>query len=248
MRLWPGLVCLLLVGCSGPHSSGGLWAQQELRQELVLYGVSDAQRADGARAYELGIADDALRSERSRLDELLGECGTTPRQPLTISDGDRIRDGNRIQAQGDPTRLAEIAQLALADWQLRRAPDTGDARHCAAAHASLDGRSTTQAADADDPFGSVTLATVVRDPAHQGATLDDATPNLALSSYALGYTDSLRARSPLPQYLAAVYGGTVLDAAVVPPSDQSAEERVDQLAPAHPEWEPDALYAALRTR
>ena len=73
-------------------------------------------------------------------------------------------------------------------------------------------------------------------------------PLVTLSAYALGAIDSVSAPAPLPQYLAAVYGefvssepvlGLVLD-------EESAAALVDQQAPAYADWEPDALYAALR--
>jgi hypothetical protein len=98
-----------------------------------------------------------------------------------------------------------------------------------------------------DPFASPPTATVQRDPSAPGILLDGAPPDTALSEYALGVVDSVRAPSPLPEYLAAVYGGTATtEAPPVIPSDASVAALVDQLAPAHPEWEPDALYVALR--
>ena len=51
--------------------------------------------------------------------------------------------------------------------------------------------------------------------------------------------------APLPQYLAWVYGGTLLTEAQ-PVDAETAAAGVDAQAPAYPEWEPDALYAALR--
>ena len=66
----------------------------------------------------------------------------------------------------------------------------------------------------------------------------------------------MRARAPLPQYLAAVYGGVLIDVDNPPalnihvagPDEQAGtpEAAVDLLAPAYPQWEPDAIYAALR--
>ncbi|MBV9172850.1 MAG: hypothetical protein JOZ81_22510 [Chloroflexi bacterium] len=242
------LLCLTLsVGCAPSPSSGGLWSQQELRQELVMFRFSNAQRADGARAYQLGVADQQLASERARLQDLATNC-PGPSQALEVSTGDRVRDGIRIQAQGDAARLASIAQLAMADWQLRRAASTGDAGFCEAARASLAGQKQQPRPVADDPFAAARPATVERDPAHPGLVLDNPPVDQALSSYALGAADGVRANSPFPEYLAWVYGGTA--SAQVPSisNDLSAEQLVDALALTHPEWEPDALYAALRMR
>jgi hypothetical protein len=75
---------------------------------------------------------------------------------------------------------------------------------------------------------------------------DHRDPLVALSLYATRSVDRVRAAAPLPQYLAAVYGGQLLVGAARPDlGGQSPEAVVDDLAPAHPEWEPDALYAAL---
>src|SRR5262249_41017916 len=121
MRLWLTFGCLLLVGCSGPASNGGLWAQQNLQQELALARLSDAQRAATARAFEVGVVDAALSQERARLEGLLDDCPGVQRQPLSVSTGDRTRDGIRIQSGNDATRVSTVALLALADWRLRRA-------------------------------------------------------------------------------------------------------------------------------
>jgi hypothetical protein len=68
----------------------------------------------------------------------------------------------------------------------------------------------------------------------------------ALSNYALGYVETLQAAAPLPQYLALVYGGSVVDSGDSAGMDsESAAMLVDEQAGAYPEWEPDALYAAL---
>jgi hypothetical protein len=241
-------VVALSVGCAPAPSSGGLWSQQELQQELAMFRLSDAQRADGARAYQLSVADSVLTSERSRLEALAANC-PGPSQALDISPGDRVRDGIRIQVEGDAGHLASVAQLSLADWQLRRAAATGDARFCDQARASLAGQAQAASHTQVDPFTSPRTATVVRDPAHAGLVLDNPPVDRALSSYAVQAADGVRASSPLPEYLAAVYGGTATATAPISlPSDLSAEQLVDQLAPAHPDWEPDALYAALRTQ
>jgi hypothetical protein len=238
----------LSVGCAPAASSGGLWAQAALQQELALFRLTDAQRAAGARAYELSLADRQLVSERDRLDQLARAC-PDPSQALPISSGNRVRDGIRIQVQGDAARLATVGQLALADWQLRRAASTGDEHFCDLARATLAGAGEAQQQPIEaDPFATPHAATVQRDAAHPGIALDNPPYDLALSSYVLGAVDTIRAAAPLPQYLAAVYGGTVEAEPAVFSNDRPAEQLVDQLAPAHPEWEPDALYAALRAR
>ena len=69
--------------------------------------------------------------------------------------------------------------------------------------------------------------------------------SVALSTYALGYVDTVQAMAPLPQYLAAVYGGgLVLGTATAPALNgaETPESLVDRFAPAYPDWEPDALY------
>jgi hypothetical protein len=67
-----------------------------------------------------------------------------------------------------------------------------------------------------------------------------------VSNYALGYLDTVQAPSPLPQYLAAVYGGSLQALPYAPLDAETAQTAVDRAAPAYPQWEPDALYAALR--
>jgi len=76
-----------------------------------------------------------------------------------------------------------------------------------------------------------------------------ADPLVALGLYATQSVDSVRAAAPLPQYLAAVYGGQVL-VGTAPPDlgGRPPESVVDDLAAAYPEWEPDALYAALSSQ
>jgi hypothetical protein len=90
-------------------------------------------------------------------------------------------------------------------------------------------------------------ATVSRDARQPGPTAGgDAEPLVQLSLYATQSVDAIRARAPLPQYLAAVYGGQLTLTMARPDlGGQSPEAVVDDLAPAYPEWEPDALYVAL---
>jgi len=244
MRLSVALGCLLLVSCTGSHSSGGLWAQQNLEQETAMFRLSDAQRADRAHAFELELADETLATERARIESSLQACPGSDRQPLGLSSGDRPRDSVRIRAQDDPGRLASLAQIALADWRLRRGRATGDARFCDEARQALVG--TVSAGAAAEVLSGLGLATVTRHPLH-GVAADQAWPvSVALSSYALGYVDTLQAAAPLPQYLAAVYGGDVLGAASgLASNGETPESLVDRFAPAYPAWEPDALYAAL---
>jgi hypothetical protein len=266
MRLRVGLACALLVtGCTGPHSTGALWAQQDVEQETAMFRIGDAQRAAQVQAFELGLADRALAAERARVEAGLADCPGSTRQPLAISSGDRVRDGIRVRAENDPTRLASVAQIALADWRLRRAQATGDARRCDDARQTLDGQALAAPTGGGSALGAQAAggaateagtlaqlltdlgdAVVSRDPL--GAVpADDSSwsANVTLSNYALGFVDTVQAASPLPQYLAAVYGGTLVHPPAADLGGRSAEAVVDELAPALPAWEPDAIYAAL---
>src|SRR5438445_10136383 len=108
MRLSFALCGLLLVaGCTGLHSTGALWVQQNLEQEAALFKLSDAQRADQAHIFEQALADEALASERSRLEHKLATCPGA-RQPLGVSPGDQVRDVIRIRAQADTARLEGV--------------------------------------------------------------------------------------------------------------------------------------------
>jgi hypothetical protein len=249
MRLSVALGCLLLVGCTGPHSTGALWAQQDLDQETAMFRLTDAQRADRTQAFELGLADETLVAERERIASNLHDCPGAERQPLGLSIGDRPRDSVRIRAQDDPVRLSSVAQIALADWRFRRALATGEASFCDDARQALAGRVSTAALP--DLLAGLGTATVSRDLAH-GVVADGAWPaSVALSNYALGYVDTVQAAAPLPHYLAAVYGGGLVPGSATAPRSSEAETPealVDRFAPAYPEWEPDALYAALVAR
>ena len=244
MRHCVALGCLLLVGCAGPHSTGALWAQQNLEQEAAFFRLSDAQRADQAQAFELSLADEVLRAERARVTAALQDC-PGERRPLTISTGDVTRDTIRLRAQGDALRKGSVAQIALADWYTRRGRATGEASLCERARTAL--TSPPPAAPDADLLATVGEATVTRDngAANQPA-LDTGDPLVALSLYATQAVDSVRAAAPLPHYLAAVYGGQIVERAVSPDlGRQPPEVLVDDLAPAYPDWEPDALYAVL---
>ncbi|HLZ30368.1 MAG TPA: hypothetical protein VKV73_23855 [Chloroflexota bacterium] len=248
MRLSVALGCLLLVGCTGPHSTGALWAQRDIEQETILYRLSDAQRVDRVRALELALADDVLAAERARITAGLSDCpGPGDSQSLAPSIGDKPRDTVRIQAGDDPARLASVAQIALADWRLRRARGTGEVHFCDQARQAL--AAVVSAQRSGDLLGAPGTATVTRDPSHALAGAVETWPgDTALSNYALGYVDTVQALTPLPQYLAAVYGGVLLEPPKAPPlNGATPESLVDQFAPAYPEWEPDALYAALTT-
>jgi hypothetical protein len=242
MRLSVAVACLLLAGCVGPHSSGGLWSLQNLEQELAVSRLTDEQRIARGRAVEVALADEAVAAEWARIDAALLNCPGDTRQALTVSPGDRVRDAVRLRIQDDQTRLAAVAQVALADWRVRRARATGDARFCDTAGAALAGGiSVPPRGDVIDGLG---MATVTRDPRTSNLSQESSDTAANLSNYALGVVDTVTARSPLPQYLAAVYGGVVEKRPVAAPNSQ-ADVLVDEFAPAYPEWEPDALYAAL---
>ena len=277
MRRLLALGCLLLVGCAGPHSTGALWSLQNQQREAVVFSQTDAQRAQAARAYELSLADESLAAERARVEVALLDCPGRPRA-MAISSGDAVRDSIRVRAQADAARLTAVAQVALADWRLRRARATGEARFCEAARAALTAAPTGSPTAGGPLLARLGQATVTRHPTASGATVGGdprvlrttmggepgqqdltapgdrtrqvrtpaADPLIALSLYATQSVDTVRAAAPLPQYLAAIYGGQLLAGAATPDlGGQSPEEVVDDLAPAHPEWEPDALYAAL---
>jgi hypothetical protein len=274
MRLWIALGGLLCVGCVGPHSSGALWAQQNLEQEMVQFRLTDAQRAQHAQATDLAVADDALAAERSRLTAALQACPTAELQPLAVSPGDRVRDGIRIQIGGDAVRSSGVAQLALADWRVRRANASGDEQWCGQARVALSRASGTpgealgresgtpgevSTSTVLERLGSATVARATSEAATAASlapvpraivqpTSDDQ-PLAALSLYAMGFADRVTAASPLPQYLAAVYGGSISNPTGMPDlAGRPPEQLVDELAPAFPQWEPDALYEALRPR
>src|SRR5205807_10544863 len=131
--------------------------------------------------------------------------------------------------------------------RLRRAQATGEAHFCDEARQALAGSPSTEPSAAELLTG-LGSTTIIREP--QDATVaedvsDDT--SLSLSNYALGYVDALQAPTPLPQYLAAVYGGVVVGADARPALDGQTpvEELVDRAAPAYPLWKPDAIYAAL---
>jgi len=236
-------LCLLLgsVACAGPNSSGALWTQQYTDQEKAYFSVSDAQHQAQARDFELGLADEGIRSEAQRIDATLQMCPAPP-QPLAPSPGDEPRDAIRVQSSGDANRLMQVARLALEDWYVRRARATGDSHFCQQAQSARVGE---VAAPAPTLLDSVAPATVTRGGTQGAPCPAGASPLTTLSLYVLGTADTVSADAPLPQYLAWVYGGTLLTEAQ-PVDAETAAAGVDAQAPAYPEWEPDALYAALR--
>jgi hypothetical protein len=243
MRLGLTLGLLVLVtGCAAPHSNGAAWAQQNLDAERVLFQLGDAQRAQLAQNFQFSLVDDALAHERQRITSALHAC-PGPAEPLQLSASDQLRDGMRIQAQSDPTRMAQIANVALADWFVRRAAATGNAEFCARATDALNGTAPTAQPDL---LPSLRADTVSRNGAPPDSLQPSDAPALvALSDYALGYVDAVEAEAPLPQYLAGVYGGVLQDGAATEDSE-TALGTVDAQAAAYPQWEPDALYLGLR--
>jgi hypothetical protein len=241
-----------------------LWAQQNLDMELAIGRSSATERAGRTRAYELMLANESLAAERARVEAALQDCPGGARQPWQLSAGDRVRDAIRLRLGDDLQAQAGVAQVALADWRVRRARATGEVRFCDEARQALTTSSGVAPppgeALATDLLAGLGAATVTRDPARMadaqdsaaavtvspGATSAAATVGIVLSEYALGAVDTVRAPAPLPHYLAAVYGGVVVGGTPPPLKGLTPESIVDLAAPAYPQWEPDALFAALR--
>jgi hypothetical protein len=244
MRLGLGFAAALLLvasGCVGPHSTGSLWVLQNTQLDAQQFRTSDAQKAANTDAYEVALAQHVIDSERARLEAGLVSCAKGDRQALVISEGDRQRDRARLWLAEDATApVTGLADVALADWRLRRANATGQAALCDQARAALAGQvdGTASRSGLIDGLGAATVTRSAVQP-FEGAV------SAAWMLYGLGMVDAVTAPGPLPQYLAAVYGGTVNAAGGM--SDADAQATVDRLAPAYPEWEPDALYAALRS-
>ena len=228
----------LAVGCAAPHSNGSVWAEQNLEAERTMFQLGDAQRAQNAQAFQLGLADETLGNEQRRITRDLQTC-PGPYEPFAPSHGDTLRDTVRIRAQGDAARLQAVANVAVADWFSRRASATGNASYCQRAQSALD--DSTPTPSAANLLANVPAATVSRNPAATPSGEDNGT----LSNYALGYLDAVSGAAPLPQYLALTYGGMLVNAQ--PQTDaETAVRLVDDQAAAYPQWEPDALYVALR--
>ncbi len=238
MRLALSACVLLITACVGPHSSGALWSQQYVDQERAYFALSDAQRRAATTQFALSLADESLAAESQRLDAALQTC-PGPRQALQASPGDKVRDGIRVQASGDAQRANKVAELALTDWYLRRASATGDAHFCDL------GRSHPAPPSATNLLEDLPPATVTRGTSTVDVPTPEVPPLVTLSQYALGSIDTVSAAAPLPHYLAWVYGGTLLTDGNGKGSEAAAA-MVDAQAPAYPDWEPDALYAALR--
>src|SRR5258708_25992662 len=102
MRRLVSVSCLLvMVGCVGPHSTGALWAQQNLDQELVFGRQTEAERLATLHAYELTLADESLAAERARLGLAVQDCPGAPRQTMRLSPADRLRDSIRLRIGDD---------------------------------------------------------------------------------------------------------------------------------------------------
>jgi hypothetical protein len=142
-----------------------------------------------------------------------------------------------------------VANQALADWFVRRARATGSPERCAMARAALAGRTTTQA-PSPELLNELGWATVTRSANYPGTPDDNLNDATARALYALGWSDTVRAASPLPEHLSAVYGGALVTEQPLPRTLQgrSPEEAVDALAPAFPSLEPDAILQALVAR
>jgi hypothetical protein len=226
-----------LSGCS-PAGDSALWSARAVQQELVLSRLTDAQRAEQAHALELQVADAEIQKQDQALRDGLQDC-PGPRTPLAISEADTLRDSLRSRVGDDAARLQKIADLALADWYVRRANATGFPELCYEASIAL---AVQQPPQATTPGLSASKATVARATSDTPTTYNQ--PQEAIVAYALGWTDAVSASAPLPHYLAAVYGGSVLNG-TPKRSNEQIEALVDQLAPSEPQWEPDAIWQAL---
>jgi hypothetical protein len=244
MRLGLAIGCVVLAGCTAPPSDGGLWARTGLQQELVIGRMSDEQRSAAAHAQELRLADETLSAEDQRLQAALQACPGSVRVPLAVSPAARLRDSMRVRVGDDAERLTGVARQALGDWYLRRAAATGAAEHCARARQALDGRIGAGSTASPAQLGQ---AIVSRNPAYPGDTTPADQPITTLVEFALGWTDTVGGAAPLPEHLALVYGGSLQTESVLPASlrGRIPQEIVDELAPAYPQWEPDALLLAL---
>lgn len=264
MRFLLALGGLMCAGCVGPHTSGALWSQQNLAQEITLSRVTDATRTAHVKSYEQSMAVPLLAAERARVADQVDACPGRTRQPLAISEGDLVRDRIRVLGHAETGLQTSVAALAQADWFARRGQATGEALACARARAALDGQaqatpvaatspsavsSPTDAAAARTLLDALGPATVSRDGSLSSTPADPAESRLTtISAYALQASDTVTAPSPLPQYLARVYGGTLTRPAAAPNlGGRTPEAIVDDLAPIVPDWEPDALLAALST-
>jgi hypothetical protein len=249
MRRLAGLALLLLVlGCAPPRASGGLWALDEAHlEEETVYRTPDVQRRAQARDVELGVADDLLAADESRLSALVAGCPGAPVALSAASAGDGPRDAAR--ARDDAQRRSRAARLAVADWAVRRGATTGQASFCQQARQALAGslvESTVPelALIQALPPGEVSVG----GSSSPGQPLDAAAdPAMAMLSFRLGLVDGVRGPALLVAELAAVYGGALSLPVAPPRTDLAPEDIVDRVAPALAiDWEPDGVYAALR--
>src|SRR5215468_2123275 len=167
-----------MAGC-GPSEEGALWSARAIQQELVLSRLSDAQRLAAAHGAEVQMVDAILNQEESRLRGALQNC-PAERQPIAISPADKLRDSLRIRVADDPARLQKVADLALADWYIRRSNATGYPELCYRASTALGVQKPTQATTARS---SAKEATVTRSPGDPPISLIDT--QTAIVAYAL---------------------------------------------------------------
>jgi hypothetical protein len=189
---------LVLAGCAAPRSDGGLWARQNVQEELALSRMTDSQREAVAHDFELRLADEVLDAEQARLEVAMQSC------PTQVAQGDRIRDSIGIRISHDETRQARVAQQAAAESWLRQAVASSAGAQCQQAREALSG-----ALAAPSQPQNANVATVTRFVAYPG-DVTEGDPQTLLVVYALQWTDSVRAPLPLAQHLARVYGGDLL--------------------------------------
>ena len=224
--------------------------------ELQLFHLSDAQRADQAQRVRARPGRrDAGRRAIAHRGRPAGLSGQT-RQPLGVSVGDRARDIVRLRVQGDrrppgergpdrPGRLAPAARAGHRRRALLRPGARRAQRRSAPARQLLDSARTA----ATDVLGQ--LGERDRHAATRCAPVpaDDATGHAQRGAQQL--CAWLRRYGPGGGAAAAVPGRGVRRRAgrhAAAPDLNGTQPRptlVDQLAPAYPAWEPDALYAAF---
>jgi hypothetical protein len=167
---------------------------------------------------------------------------------LSPSPGAAARDAARSKQH--PALSTRAAQLASADWYLRRAATTSQPSFCERARQMLTDTQSDQPQSDHELLAllqDLPPGRVAADPSAASIEGIDASSDLyqALAMYRLGLIDEVRGPALLVGHLAVVYGGalelpTSGLAVSLPP-----EEIVDRLAPGLG-WEPDGLYAALR--
>lgn len=188
---------IMLAGCAAPPSDGGVWSRQGQQQELAISRLSNEQRAAAAHVFELRLADEALSAMQARLEDALPACPDARLRSSTVSVFDEVRDRVRVRIGDDPTRVARVQQLALADESLRLG-------QCDQARAALAGELSPA-----EPASAPPAVTVTRSPGYPG-DITEGDPTQLLVEYALGWTDTVRAPAPVAQHLARVYGGALM--------------------------------------